>query len=257
MNFLLLIQNEYFIAIIGAIGGGIITYLTQVILNRRGTFTYFVNHQRVGLSVNDAIHGSVAVSWNGTPISNLYLSTIDLINKSINDYEDVIISAYTDNTMLLSEQTQILETPNIIEWTDKYKQRLHSDIGSSLTDLQWSIYYGQREYLVPIMNRGQSVRLIYLSSANENTAPNIWLAITKKGVKLKYSVPQNQILGVPQPQAAFLGVFIGLAVVVFLVLLTSNIWIVAFIALTFGFVAQLPGAYIIKLFRKLKEVVSG
>jgi hypothetical protein len=257
MNPLLIIQNEYISVIAGGIGGFITAWLSQKVLNKRGTFTYFVNHLRVGVSAEDPVFGSVAVSWNGNPIQNLYLSTIELKNESMNDYENVVVRTYTNDTLLLSEQTQILDTPNILEWTEKYRKQLHIEAGESPSKNQWDIYNGQREYLIPIMNRGQAIRLTYLNSAKSSEVPNIWLAVSQKGVKLKFRVPQNQILGVPQPRAAFAGVLIGVAAVIILVLLTSDPWVIATASLTYGLLAQLPGAYSIKLLRRIREAIGG
>lgn len=87
--------------------------------------------------------------------------------------------------------------------------------------------------------------------------PTIWLSVSQKGVKLKFSGPQNQILGVPQPRAAVAGVLIGVAVVITLVLLVPNHWVVAIVALTYGLIAQLPGAYAIKTFRRIRKEIGG
>lgn len=253
----ILIQSEYFPAIAGGIGGIITAWLTRRIINWRGTFTYIVNHIRVGVSAEDKIFGMVAVSWNGNPISNLFLSTIELKNESMNDYENVVVCAYTSDTHLLSEQTQILGTPNILQWSEKYKAQIHVESGQIPTENQWSIYNGQREYIIPIMNRGQTVRITYLNSAKGNENPTIWLSVLQKGVKLKFRGPQNQILGVPQPRAAFAGVLIGVAVVIALVLLVSNNLVIAIASLTYGLIAQLPGAYTIKLLRRIREAIGG
>ena len=195
MVFFQIIQNEYISIIAGGVGGIVMAWLTQRILNKRGTFTYFVNHQQVGVSAEDAIFGSVTVSWNGNPIPNLYLSTIELKNESMNDYENVVVRSYTNDTNLLSERTQILDSPNILEWTEQYKKQLHVEPSELATENQKLIYNGQREYIIPVMNRGQSIRLTYLNSAKGNEAPHIWLAVSQKGVKLKFqAAPQNQIL---------------------------------------------------------------
>ncbi len=249
----LIIQSDYFPAIAGGIGGVITAWFTQRVLNKRGTFTYFVNHLRVGVSTEDAVFGSVAVSWNGNPISNLFLSTIELKNESMNDYENVVVRAYTSDTHLLSEQTQICDTPNILAWSEKYKNQLHVESGQAPTENQRAIYSGQREYIIPIMNRGQAIKITYLNSAKGSEMPNIWLSVSQKGVKL----PQNQILGVPQPRAAFAGVCIGVAVVIILVSSVSNPWVVAIASLTYGLVAQLPGAYAIKILQKTREAIGG
>ncbi len=103
MNLLQLLTNEYISIIAGGLGGVITAWLTQRVLNKRGVFTYFVNHTRVGVSAENAIFGSVAVSWNGNSIPNLYLSTLEMKNESMNDYENVVVQAYTNDTKLLTE----------------------------------------------------------------------------------------------------------------------------------------------------------
>lgn len=257
MSLFQLVTNEYISIIAGGIGGVITAWLTQRVLNKRGVFTYLVNHTRIGVSTEDAIFGSVAVSWNGNSIPNLFLSTIEMKNESMNDYENVVVRAYTSDTRLLTEQTQLLDTPNILEWSDKYKKQLHVEPELKPTDSQWNIYNGQREYIIPILNRGQSIKLTYLNSAKGADTPTLWLSVAQKGVKLKFSGTQNQILGVPQPRAAFVGVLIGIAVVVALALFVANPWIVATASLTYGLIAQLPGAYIIKLLRLIREAIGG
>ncbi|HRB97683.1 MAG TPA: hypothetical protein PKY67_08265 [Nitrosomonas sp.] len=257
MNELLqLFQNQYISVIAGGLSGIFTAWLTQRVLNRRGIFSYSVTHNRVGITTEDPIFGSVAVTWNGNTIQNLYLSTIEMKNESLNDYENVIVRAYTSDTMLMTEQTtQLPETP--IEWSEKYREQLHVEDGSTPTDNQSNLYRGQREYVIPIFNRGQSIKITYLNSAQSPSMPNIWLSIALKGVKLKFQGPQNQVLGVPQGQAAFVGVLIGLAVLAALVLFASEPWVIATSAMVYGFVAQLPGAYTIRLLRRAREAVGG
>ena len=258
MNELLqLFQNQYISVIAGGLGGIFTAWLTQRVLNRRGIFSYSVTHNRVGITTEDPVFGSVTVTWNGNTIPNLYLSTIEMKNESLNDYENVVVRAYTSDTKLMTEQTQLLETPNILEWSEKYRKQLHVEAGSNPTDSQWSLYNGQREHVIPIFNRGQTIKITYLNSAQSSSMPSIWLSIALKGVRLKFRGPQNQILGVPQGQAAFVGVLIGLAVLVALALLASEPWVIATSAMAYGFVAQIPGAYTIKLLRRVREAVGG
>ncbi len=258
MNELLqLFQNQYISVIAGGLAGIFTSWLTQRVLNRRGIFSYSVTHNRVGMTTEDRIFGSVAVTWNGNTIPNLYLSTIDMKNESLNDYENVIVCTFTSDTKLMTEQSQLLETPNILEWSEKYKKQLHVEDGSIPTDFQQTHYNGQREHVIPIFNRGQTIRITYLNSAQSSSMPNIWLSTSLKGVKLKFQGPQNQIFGVHQGQAAFVGVLIGIVVLVALALITLEPWIIAISAMTYGFVAQIPGAYTIKLLRHVREAVGG
>ncbi|AMK77834.1 MULTISPECIES: hypothetical protein [Methylomonas] len=257
MNILQLFQSEYISIIAGGLGGIVTAWLTQRVLNKRGIFTYSVTHTRVGVTAEDAIFGNVAVSWNGNPVQNLYLSTIEMKNESMNDYENVVVNAFTNDTLMMTEQTQLLDTPNILEWSEKYKNQLHVEPGSNPSEKQWTTYNGQREYIIPIFNRSQSIKITYLNSAKSNEMPSIWLSIAQKGVKLKFRGPQNQILGVPQNQAAFVGVLLGVAVLVALVIFVAELWAVAIAAMTYGLVAQLPGAYAIKAIRRLREAIGG
>lgn len=258
MNELLqLFQNQYISVIAGGLGGILTAWLTQRVLNRRGVFSYSVTHNRVGITTEDPVFGSVAVTLNGNTIPNLFLSTIEMKNESLNDYENVIIRAYTSDTKLMTEQTQLLESPSNLDWSEKYKKQLHVDPGNKPTDNQWSIYNGQREYAIPIFNRGQTIKVTFLNSANSSAMPTIWLSIGIKGVRLKFRGPQNQILGVPQGQAAFVGVLTGLVVLVALAFLASEPWVIATTAMMYGFVAQIPGAYAIKLMRRVREAIGG
>ena len=252
-----LFQNQYISVIAGGLGGIFTAWLTQRVLNRRGIFTYAVTHNRVGITSEDPVFGSVAVTWNQKAIPNLYLSTIDMKNESLNDYENVVVLAYTSDTKLMTEQTQLLETPKILEWSENYKKQLHVEDGNAPTDSQLTLYNGQREYVIPIFSRGQTVKITYLNSAQTASIPSIWLSIVLKGVRLKFRGPQNQVLGVPQGQAAFVGVLIGLAVLVALALLASEPWVIATNAMAYGFIAQIPGAYTIKLLRRVREAVGG
>lgn len=257
MNLLDLLSNQYVSIIAGGLGGVLTAWLTQRVVNRRGVFTYFVSHNRVGMSTEDAIFGTVAVSWNGKPITNLYLSTIEMKNESLNDYENVVICAYTSDTKLMTEQTQILDTPKILEWSEQYGKKQHVEPGQEPTEQQWNMYNGQREYIIPTLNRGQSIKLTYLNSATGTGMPSIWLSTAQKGVKLKFRAPQNQILGVPQNRAALLGVLLGIAVAIVLAWYVANTWVVAIVALSYGLIAQVPGAYMVKLLRYIREAVGG
>lgn len=257
MNLLQILQSEYISILAGGVGGIATAWLTQRVLNKRGIFSYSVTHNRIGMTTEDAIFGKVAVSWNGNPVQNLYLSTVEMKNESMNDYENVVVSAFTSDTRLLTEQTQLVDTPNILEFSEKYKKQVHVEPEGSPSESQWNTYTSSREYVIPILNRGQSVKITYLNSAKTAAMPSIWLAVAQKGVKLKFQAPRNQILGVPQSHAALFGVLIGIAVLIALSLSIQEPWLVASIAMIYGFVAQLPGAYVIKLIRRARESIGG
>jgi hypothetical protein len=175
----------------------------------------------------------------------------------MNDYENVVVQVYTSDTHLLSESTRVAEGPDILEWTEKYRKRVFVAPNTKPTAAQTNIYFSQREYSIPVFNRGQIVRLTFLNSATTSEIPTIWIAVAIKGVKLKFRVPQPLILGVPRSRAAIVGVVVCLMLVVFLLFTSTPHWLVALLALALGLTAQLPGAYAIRFCRKLYNVIGG
>jgi len=257
MDLIELIKNEYLSIIFGGLGGISTAFFTQKILNKRGKFTYFVAHNRVGVSTQDEVFGDVSVTWNERVVDHLFLSTIELSNESLNDYENVVIQTYTNDTKLLTESTQVLGTPNILQWTDEYNGKLHVEKGKDPTDTQLNIYRGQREYLIPVFNRGQKINITYLNAAESSETPHIWLSATIKGVKVKFQEPEVLVYGVSRLRAALVGVILGLFLLVPLVLYISNNWIVASIALFYGFIVVAPGVFIIKSYQRLRNLIGG
>ena len=252
---------EYFVdnvalVLFSALAGAALSYLFQIIRNKRGTFSYVVTHNKIGVSATDPVFGDISVTWNDRPIKNLYFSTIELKNESLNDYEDVIFSTYTIDTSFLSESTDVVDTPNILNWSDSYLQKIHVEPGREPTDNQFEIYSRQREYVIPVFNRGQIIRINYLNASDSNLMPKIWLSSTTKGVIVKFQTAKSQILGVSQPLAALIGVVLGISGVVPLVLFTQNPWFIAFVSLVYGFVGQVPGALLVKLSRKIRDTLG-
>ncbi|MFM4848430.1 hypothetical protein [Aeromonas rivipollensis] len=257
MNLLDIIQNQHLPIIFGGLAGVGTSWLTQRVLNKRGIFSYFVNHQKLGMTANDAVFGSVAVTWNNNQIQHLYLSTIELKNESLNDYEDVLVKAYSGDTTLLSERTQILGTPNMIFWSKNYQDKLKVEPETQPTEYQSNLYSSEREYCIPVFNRGQSIQISYLNSGKTDAMPSIWLDVPIKGVKLKFRPPQNQFLGVPQPRAALVGGLIGFLIVLPLMISINITWISSLLSLIYGIFVLIPGAYTIKVIRKIRDVIGG
>ena len=173
-------------ALIGAIAGILLATFVQIYFRRRGLCTYPVTHNRAAVSADDPVFGSLRVTWQGTEVSNLYVSTAELRNESINDYENVKVRLYTNNTTLLNERTQVLGSPDALKWTDDYRQQIAPDNLGNVSNIQRGIYWGQREYLVPVLNRGEKIQFEYVSIAKDiNKQPEIWMSINHKGLVLR------------------------------------------------------------------------
>lgn len=66
-------NNKYFLGICSVIIGIIATIVTQLTLNRRGRFRYFVAHNRAGASSNDEVFGTVRVTWKDKGVMSIFL----------------------------------------------------------------------------------------------------------------------------------------------------------------------------------------
>ena len=250
---LTVLENKYLIALVGAICGGLITLLTQRILNKRGLFTYFVRHFLVGLSAGDKVFGAVRVTWNDNPVDNLYLSTIELTNRSMKDYENVVVRVYTGDTMLLTERTEIVGTTHIVKWTEEFSKALNVAPNDKPSEQQLDSYFHRRDYIVPTMNRGQVVRFQFLNAAKTQNQPSIWIDVLHKGVRLRFRAPQNEIFGIPRPMASLAGIVLGFVLAGFIIILIKTVWIATLCSLIYGLMAQTPGAWIIRIWRRLRD----
>ena len=251
------LQNRLFVAIIAAVLGAVLTVIIQRLLNKRGLFTYFVWHTRIGVSADDAVFGSVRVTWNDNLVANLYSSSVELRNESLNDYENVIVRVFTSDTVLLTERTEIVGTTHILEWKEAFARRLSVPAGSQPTADQMNIYTSQREYLIPTFNRGQLVRFSFFNAAKTEKQPSLWLDIVHKGVKIKFRVAHNKFMGVPQPSAAIVGSLLGLVLLGVVIAFVDTVWVAALFSFIYGLLVLVPGALSIKFWRWLRDYFGG
>jgi len=247
------LDNRLAVALIAAIIGAILSLVVQRILNKRGIFTYFVQHYQIGESTDDEVFGTIQVTWNERPVSNLYLSTIELKNESLKDYEDVVLKVFSNDTDLWTEKTEIVGTTQYLRWTAEFAAELFVEQGKQPTEAQWDLYKRERKYLVPVMNRGQVVYLKFLNEAKTNNPPTLWLDIVHKGVKLQFRIPHPEFMGVSQPAAAFAGAVLGLVFLSVVIYFIETAWIAAVLCLLYGLVTIVPGAGLIKASRRLRD----
>jgi hypothetical protein len=247
-----LIDSKIFLAIASLLSGIIITVVAQRLLHKRGLFTYRVFHNLVALSAEDAIYGSVKVTWNDKPVRNLYLSAVELINESMKDFDFVIVRVCTNNTLLPSETTKIVGTTRWVNFTDEYRNQIAVAEGSEPTDAQFDLFRHQRDYLVPTMNRGQMLRFQYLNVVHPEQQPAIWVEVLHKGVKCKFQVPKPQFLGVAQTEAAFAGTVVGLIAVVVVIIYVESLPVAALLSFLIGWLVLVPGAYTVKAWRHIR-----
>ncbi len=250
------LNNRPVLGLVSAALGVVLTLLTQRILGKRGLFTYYVWHNHVGVSADDAVFGTVRVTWNDNVVANLYSSTVELRNESLKDYENVTVRVFSNDTALLTERTEIVGTTQFLRWTDEFAKMLAIRPDAAPTADQQQLVATRRDYLIPTMNRGQVVRFTFLNAPTGDKPPSLWLDILHKGVKLKFRVAHNEFMGVQQPTAVLVGTAMGLVFLSIVIWLFDTVWIAATLCFLFGLLVVVPGSLAIKLWRWLRDLLS-
>lgn len=243
--------------------GSIITHIFIKVRNKTGVLGYVTSFNRLALSADDSVFGSVRATWQGYDVRNLHIFAIELENLSTIDYDNVEITIYSDqDTQLLNEQTELIDTPYTIPWSTAYTERMTPPNENSLTQEQIDEHFQKREYCIPTLNRFQKARFSYLCTRpRDDENPQIFISTPTKGVRLKRlknpSITINPIWGVPIPAAIARAFVIALAVVLLCGLLLDNVWIASAISMFVGLSGQLFGAISYRCERYLRNLIAG
>jgi hypothetical protein len=259
MNILDLIDARIVVPALAATAGALVSLILSKFLAKTVVFRYSVRTERMAMSADDAVFGSVRVSWHDTVVRNLYLVSIEIENPSTRDFENVPINVYTDgSTMLMTERTAVVGQPYIVKWSDEFSRALVVAPGGSPDQGQWDRYNRSREYTVPIFNRGQLLELNYLCTRpNDDLEPSVFLSTQLKGATLALRVRSHFVLGVPIQASLPRGLIVGLAAVVASAFLLQQAWVAGLIGFVIGLFAQLVGAMGYRAERWLRRVVAG
>lgn len=257
-------------------------WLTFILRNRRVLLTYHVTHERIGISALDKIHGNVAVTVDGNPVQNLFMSNIRLVNRSMHDVENIEVKVFCGpkDMQLMSEDTHVEGTVEFLKHTAEFEAIKH-DLDNAMVGIQnaknlgdneevlrlqktvaprWSTWKTNRWYAVPVMSRGQKIRFTYMTSVLSNTKPIILISCQKAGVRLKYKEPYQPVThlwGVSLSDAALAGIVISVAAAMLVIYSISIPWLAAFICLVLGFICQIFGAGAVKLYRCIRDQLIG
>ena len=134
-----------------------------------------------------------------------------------------------------------------MKWTDDYRQQIAPDNLGNVSNIQREIYWGQREYLVPVLNRGEKIQFEYVNIAKDiNKQPEIWMSINHKGLVLRFRIPQPEILGVSHRRASLVGIGACAILIVAGTYSSSELLVTAVVAFILGVFVLVPGAILIK-----------
>lgn len=256
-------QHQFFAATTLLLIGALITLIFNKLSSKTGVFRYFVVHNKVGMSADDEVFGSVRLTWQGHDVRNLYLSTIEIENSTTSDYENIHLKVFTNQeTVLLNQRSEIVDTPYIAPWDAQYERRIYVPDGESATPEQLDEYNHNREYRLPVLNRGQKIRLSYLTSnPNDDNFPSVCVSTLSKGIRLKQTIHPHLVLspifGVPVLVAIIRALFLSILVILVCGLWLENVWLASSICIIFGLSGQVFGAIAYKVERFVIELITG
>ena len=245
-------ENKPLVSVLSFLLGGLVTKITAFYQNRVKVLEYSVVSERVGFSDAHPVLGRVSITWQGSlggdpnTLDNLHMTRVVISNSTSKDFTDVKFTVYTsEDTFILTEQTQIEGTAFILPATLEYADSIRVTPGQEATDHQRHKYWHEREYKAVVLNRGQRLTIVYLttvpSSAN---LPTVLVETLIEGAKLVRKEPTVDVHGVPLGTAVRVGLFICLCVVLGAGLLLRSIWAGATLCIFVGLYAQFLGAHV-------------
>lgn len=250
-------ENKLLLSAISLLLGIIIKTIIDKVLNKTKIVYFTVNTDRIAISGDDPVFGNVKVEWQGHAVNNLYNTVIEIENTTSTDYKDIPLKIWSGNdTLILNERTEVLDTTQIVEWSDSYKNQISLQNGGQATEQQNYIYNHQREYNIKVFNRGQKLQFTYLSTLlNNDSHHGIWVEMIYPGLKFKQQFQTVKIHNVLITQALSLGLIALLFILVLSILYIDSVWIASLICMVSGLVAQSIGAYIYKAFNFIRNLI--
>jgi len=251
-----LIDNKAILSLVCAAGGALLGNLVAVYRARIRILEYTVNHERVALAAEDQLFGTVAVSWQGAPVTNLYVSTVEIQNRTTTDLSALEFKVWTGSTLLLTERTEMPGTTFVPTYTAGFSQAIQVPADQAPTDAQFNVFRHNREYRIPVLNRGQRALFRYLTTVPGGAeGPSVWLDMLHPGVQVVFRPNAPEILGVAVKLALPLGLLVCLVAVAAVSVFIRQVWLAAVLCVLAGLAVQTIGAFVYKAFRFIKQVV--
>lgn len=218
---------------------------------------FIASHTAIAMSAKDDAFGHIEVRCAGQPIDRLWMTTVTLTNDTGKDFEALPVRIYTqDDTLLFGERTELTGTTFKIGQSPEMMKKLELTPGTPPTPEQQHIFAHQRDYVVPVLNRGESAKWFLLTTVKPVPegqtpiqGPSVWCDLLKAGVKLRYRIVGPQVLGVPTKVAVGIGLVATILAYAVSIAFDAPSWVAALPSAIVGFLAPIIGAYVYKAAR--------
>ena len=246
------VQNNALLSAFFTVAGSIAMFMIQRFRGRVKTLEYRVSHQRIGISANDAVHGIIEILWRKNMVTNLFLSTITVKNEISSDFKDLVVVVWSpQETMILTEQSEIKGSALAPVERKEFLESAGIAAGK-VPDKIPDQFYHRREYVLGVLNRGNTITFTYLVTVPGGGAPALWFETQQPGLQTQYRETTPETLGVSVKSAAVWGLAISLVLLPAINAYADKTWAIS-IAFGIGAAAQIVGAIFLRTCRAISR----
>lgn len=231
--------------IIGIVVGFILRMLFDKWKKRVAVIKYKINHQSLGTSTKP-----IEILYNKIPVKNVFSSMIEIKNDSPLDIKNAVFKIKgADKTIFLSDFAFKNDPSIAIQWTSEYLG-LYDNLQSNM-----NVIMHNREYLIPVFNRGDKLLFSLSTSTQSGELPNIIIQSDYIGMRLKCSKIQQEMWGIPIAWATIIGWIATILMCILINMVIHNKFFAVFIALILGWIVILIGYLLIKAFYLILKLI--
>ena len=245
--------SKVVIALVASIIGAMVVKL----MAKRAVFRCSTRTERFARSMDSPAPSIVRVEWRGNPVTDLYMATLEVENTSSKDFENLGVTVYAqDGTRLLEEWSVVVGTPDRVKWSQDFEKQVMMEPADSPAQKEQKLQLWQtrREYLVPVLNRRQLLRLHFLCTpAQGGPIPVVLPNVSAPGVRMIYKTYQNFILRVPTELTFFPGIITSLLLVFAVITYLDNVVLVAAVSVLVGWLTLSIGAIVCRVYWWLRD----
>ncbi len=243
-------ENKIIIGLTSSIITLIVANLWSKFRNRIAVLNYQVWHQYLAASGSDPAFGSVQVLYNNISVQNLYMSTVKIVNDSNRDLKNVIVNIQSDpDSVILISNGYNRSSLKSLSFTEEYGAAL-------IAKANISYLITHRDYLAPVINRGDQLTFTLLVSNNANKQPYLTLGCDHVGVKLKFSQGLPELMGEPILHSSRIGILLALLLCFPIVYYIPNKVIAVLVAAVVGIFAVVLGILARKISKFVIKILS-
>lgn len=240
-----LFENQYANETLMVVIGTLIGYIATKFTSKMSVVTYNVSTSKLGETANNDIHGKIEVSHRGQVLPNFYCANIVVQNSSTQDLENIQMLFFVgDGVLILSDFIRYTNAVKKIPYSSEYEEISKTPSNKN--------FFSRREYLIPVLNRGQSINVeLTLTHRPDVGFPYINASMVHKGAKLIERPNVIALHGIPMNRTLPWGIALGITLYVVVSLSALNPWISGLILLLYGFFAQSISALALKMIYKV------